>query len=335
MIIGITGMFCSGKDTVAEILQGMNFFHVSFSDQLRDELKTRNHEITRDSLIIIGNELRTKHGADILARKALENVKCGENYVFTSIRNSHEVKLLQQRSDFLLVNVIAPDKERLARIIARNRENDPKNLRELQEKEKMESSNDTNKQQLHTVTKMAKVTIQNNSTLDKLKLKTEKLVNDYIYKLQDERPNWDEYFMSITEQVKMRASCMSAKKAAIIVRDKMIISTGYNGSPKGIKHCMQGGCKRCTLRHLGKIKSGVYNEPCICCHSEENAIVQAAYNGISTDNATMYTTFTPCVTCAKMIINAGINRVVTKIIYPDDSGRELLSQAKIKLEVID
>jgi len=140
--------------------------------------------------------------------------------------------------------------------------------------------------------------------------------------------------MNIAQQVKMRASCLSAKKGAILVKDKMIISTGYNGTPKGMTHCLSGGCQRCTSRHLGKIKSGSYSEPCICVHSEENAIVQAAYNGISTKGAVMYSTFTPCTSCAKMIINAGITEVITKTIYPDDVGTKLLVDAKIKLRLL-
>ena len=106
MIIGITGTYASGKDTVAEILEEMNFYHVSFSDLLRDELEKQKKPITRDTLIQFGNELRTKHGADILAQIALERLEDGENFVFTSIRNPKEVELLQKRKDFLLVAVL-------------------------------------------------------------------------------------------------------------------------------------------------------------------------------------------------------------------------------------
>ena len=108
---------------------------------------------------------------------------------------------------------------------------------------------------------MAKVVLVNDSTLEKLEKKINKLVKDWLYKLQESRPDWDNYFMNIAEQVKMRATCMSAKKGSIIIKNKMILSTGYNGSPKGIEHCTKGGCIRCTSRHLGKIKSGVYSEP--------------------------------------------------------------------------
>jgi len=334
MILGITGDYCSGKDTAAEILQKMNFFHVSLSDLIREELRKENKEITRDSLIKKGNELREKKGPDVLAKMALKKVKDGENYVFTSIRNPSEVNHLKEREDFLLVNVTSPELLRLKRIIERNREKDPKSLKELREKEKKENGSDPNSQQLQKAAKMAKVILVNDSTLGKLEKKIEKLVENWLYRLQDSRPDWDSYFMNIAEQVKMRSTCMSAKKGAIIVKNKMIVSTGYNGSPKGIKHCTKGGCKRCFSRHLGKIKSGVYSEPCICCHSEENAIVQAACNGASTQGAVLYTTFTPCTACSKMIINAGIKMVVAKIRYPDDVGTRLLKSAGVKLIVL-
>ena len=334
MIIGLVGNYCSGKDSIAEILVEMNFYHISFSNLIREELKRRKQEVTRDNLIKVGNELREKEGRDVLAKKALEQVKDGENYVFTSVRNPGEVELLRKRNDFLLINVTAPDKVRLQRLISRNRENDPRTLAELKKKEALENTNDPNAQQLDKVAKSAKVVINNDSTKEKLDEKVHKLVEDWLYQLKSERPDWDHYFMNIAEQVKSRSTCMSAKKGAIIVKDKMIISTGYNGSPKGIKHCNHGGCKRCTSRHLGRLKSGNYSEPCICCHSEENAIVQAACNGSSTQNAIMYTTFTPCVSCAKMIINAGIKEVIAKINYPDDVGTALLKEAGIRLRVL-
>ncbi len=334
MIIGITGNYASGKDTVAEILEKKRFFHVSFSDILREELKLRKKKPTRDNLISIGNELRQRYGASVLAQRALVNVKDGENYVFTSIRNPSEVELLMKREDFIMVNVTSPDKVRFQRIVKRNREGDPKTIKELQQKEKLENTSNPNSQQLQKVAKMAKITLVNDSSLEKLELKTSKLVEDWLYKLQDTRPNWDRYFMNIAEQIKSRATCMSPKKGAIIVKDSMILSTGYNGSPKNVKHCTAGGCQRCTSRHLGKIKSGVYSEPCICCHSEENSIVQAAYNGVSTKGATLYTTFTPCTTCAKMIINAGISKVVAQTVYPDDVGTKLLAEAGVILLVL-
>jgi len=146
------------------------------------------------------------------------------------------------------------------------------------------------------------------------------------------RPNWDEYFMSIAHAVKTRSNCSSPAKGAILVRDKQIISTGYNGTPKNVKNCFEGGCQRCADVKEGKIKSGEQLDKCACSHAEENAIVQAALHGIRTEGATMYTTFRPCTTCAKMIINAGILRVVSEEEYPHDLGVELMKEAGVKLE---
>lgn len=146
------------------------------------------------------------------------------------------------------------------------------------------------------------------------------------------RPSWDEYFMNIAEAVKLRSNCLSRPKGAILVKNKQIISTGYNGTPRNVKNCNEGGCKRCMDRKEGRINSGEDLDKCACNHAEENAIVQAAFHGASTEGATMYTTHTPCTTCAKMIINAGIARVVSEADYPVELGTELMKEAGIELE---
>lgn len=145
------------------------------------------------------------------------------------------------------------------------------------------------------------------------------------------RQSWDDYFMNVAEVISNRSSCLTRSTGAVLVKGKQIISTGYNGTPKGLKHCDEGGCDRCAQKFDGKIKSGEELDKCVCCHAEENAIVQAALHGIRTEGATIYTTFTPCLHCAKMIINAGIKKVVAKEDYPDDIGTSLLKQAEIEL----
>ncbi len=155
-----------------------------------------------------------------------------------------------------------------------------------------------------------------------------------------QRPSWDEYFMKIAEVVSTRSNCIRPAKGAIIVREKKIISTGYNGTPAGVKNCIDGGCARCMSVHKGKMASGTYNydlnskSECTCCHGEENAIVHAARHGISTNGATLYTSFSPCTWCSKMIINAGIVRIVAKEDYPTGLATDLLKQAKVKLDRI-
>lgn len=140
------------------------------------------------------------------------------------------------------------------------------------------------------------------------------------------RPAWDEYFMEIAKVVAMRSNCVTRKVAAIIVKDKRIISTGYNGTPRGTKNCNEGGCPRCN----SESESGKNLEECYCSHGEENAIVQAAYHGISVKEGILYTTFSPCLLCTKMIINAGIREVVYNEEYPlSGSSFALLEEAGV------
>lgn len=142
------------------------------------------------------------------------------------------------------------------------------------------------------------------------------------------RPDWDTYFMQIAQVVALRSNCSRRQVAAVIVKDFRIISTGYNGTPRGIKNCCDGGCPRCS----SDAPSGTALEECLCCHGEENAIVQAAYHGISVKDAILYTTFSPCLLCAKMIINAGIREVVYKERYSiDETSKRILREAGVKL----
>lgn len=145
------------------------------------------------------------------------------------------------------------------------------------------------------------------------------------------RPGWDEYFMEIAKVVALRSNCRRRHVAAVIVKDRRIISTGYNGTPRGIKNCDEGGCPRCN----SNAPSGTGLEECICSHGEENAIVQAAYHGICVKGATLYTTFSPCLLCAKMIINAGIAEVVYNEHYSiDTTARRILKEAGVVLRSI-
>lgn len=138
--------------------------------------------------------------------------------------------------------------------------------------------------------------------------------------------------MNIAHEVARRSNCLSRQVAAIIVRDRRIISTGYNGTPRNTKNCFDGGCGRCAERTLGASTAGARLEECTCSHGEENAIVQAAYHGISLKDSTLYTTYSPCLICAKMIINAGIREVIFGAEYPlADRARELLAEAGVLL----
>jgi len=145
------------------------------------------------------------------------------------------------------------------------------------------------------------------------------------------RPSWDVYFMKLAYLVTERADCTRRQVGAVIVRDYRIISTGYNGTPHGIKNCSEGGCERCSKRDRKEIDWFEYEESCVCIHAEQNAIIQAAYQGISTKGATIYSTASPCSTCAKLIINAGINKVIFDDEFHDGAGVKLLEKAGVEV----
>lgn len=143
------------------------------------------------------------------------------------------------------------------------------------------------------------------------------------------RPSWDEYFVEIARQVATRSTCLRRQVGAVIVRDKRILSTGYNGAPRGLPHCDVAGC----LREQLSIPSGQRQEICRGLHAEQNAIIQAALHGVSVEGGAIYVTHQPCITCAKMVINAGIVRVVCADSYPDELARQMLDEAGVALDM--
>lgn len=149
--------------------------------------------------------------------------------------------------------------------------------------------------------------------------------------MQD-RISWDEYFMEMAELTSKRSTCLRRNVGAVIVKDRHVIATGYNGAPRGIAHCDErGGCMR---EKLG-VPSGERHELCIALHAEQNAIIQAATLGQSIEGGTIYVTHQPCVICAKMIINAGITRIVVREGYPDELAVKLLDEAGLKIVKFD
>jgi dCMP deaminase len=145
--------------------------------------------------------------------------------------------------------------------------------------------------------------------------------------LPAQRPPWDDYFMEITKLVAKRSTCLRRSVGAILVKDKHIIATGYNGVPQGLRHCAETGCLRAKLN----IPSGERHEICRGLHAEQNAIIQAAVSGVSIQGATLYCTTQPCVICSKMLINAGIVQVKIETGYPDELSLEMLREAKIEI----
>lgn len=141
------------------------------------------------------------------------------------------------------------------------------------------------------------------------------------------RPTWDEYFASITRQVATRSTCLRRKVGAIIVKDKRILTTGYNGAPMGVRNCLEIGT--CLREELG-VPSGERQEICRGLHAEQNAIIQAALHGVRIKGSVIYCTNQPCILCAKMIINCGIRKIYYFEDYPDELATELLVEAGVE-----
>lgn len=149
-------------------------------------------------------------------------------------------------------------------------------------------------------------------------------------KLERKRPSWDEYFISIAKLVATRSTCLRRQVGAVVVKDKQVLATGYNGAPTGITHCDQVGC----LREELEIPSGQRHEICRALHAEQNAFLQAAKHGVNLSESSLYITVQPCSICAKMIINAGIKKVIIAGDYPDEFALDFLKEAGIEMVVI-
>jgi len=327
MIIGLTGRNAAGKTEVSEYLKSRGFEYFSLSDEIREEIRNRKLEITRDLLIEVGNELRSRFGPGVLAERILRRLGHERNYVIDSIRNPSEVEVLRSRGDFTLLGVEADRTSRFERSRLRGREGAVRTLEEfIQEEERELSSNDPASQQLIATQKMADGVLRNDDSIEGLHCRLDELLPRLMGNFR--RPDWDEYFMSIAKVVSLRSNCIKRKVAAIIVKDRRVISTGYNGTPRGARNCNDGGCPRCNTM----APSGTALSECVCCHGEENAITQAAYHGTSLKGSTLYTTLAPCLLCTKMIINSGITEVVYNQEYSlNERALALLTECGIVL----
>jgi dCMP deaminase len=314
MLIGLTGRNAAGKGEAARYLGKKSFYYYSLSDVIREEIRSRGEQPTRERLIAVGNELRQKYGPEVLAERILAKIEDDKHYIIDSIRNPAEVSAFRAAKHFKLIRIDAPMEVRFQRIVSRQRESDPRTFEEFVTLENREAEGDDTSQNLVKVELMSDYTLLNEGPLDRLYAQIDQLLSRLLREVQ--RPSWDEYFMNIAKVVASRSNCMKRKVAAIIVKDKRVISTGYNGTPRGTRNCNEGGCPRCNSLAV----SGTALDECLCSHGEENAIVQASYHGVSLKDAIIYSTFAPCLQCAKMIINSGIREVIYNMDYPLNKG---------------
>ncbi len=327
IIIGVSGPYAAGKGEVVGFLVGRGFQPLSLSDVIRDELAAQGLSETRERMIEAGTRLRREGGEGVLAERLVRKFERAHNYVIDSIRHPAEVEALRRADPgFRLIWVDAPLEIRFERLRSRGRPGDPETLEALRAMEAREAGGaDPAGQQLDAIRAGADFTVSNAGDLGKLHEELQRVLQRSLY---FERPTWDLYFMDIARVVANRSNCVKRKVGAVIVRERRIISTGYNGTPRGVRNCNQGGCPRCNSFAAG----GTRLDECLCSHGEENAITQAAFHGVSVREGTIYTTFSPCLMCTKMIINSGLAEVVYDAAYPlSDVPLALLREAGIKV----
>ncbi|HXZ85999.1 MAG TPA: deaminase [Myxococcota bacterium] len=327
MRVGVAGANAAGKGEVVRLLERRSFYRASLSDVIRADLARDGLEPTRENMIERGRALRERFGPAVLAERAQRALPSDRNHVIDSIRHPAEVEALRAGGDFLLLWIEAPARLRFERSRARGRSGDASDFARFEELEARElSSGDPAAQQLLAVRELADLVIANDGSLEELEAKLEDALRDRLF--FRERPSWDEYFMSIARVVASRSNCIKRKVGAVIALDRRIISTGYNGTPRGIRNCNEGGCPRCA----GAAEAGTRLDECLCSHAEENAITQSAYHGVSVRGGSVYTTFCPCLICTKMIINAGLSEVVYGAHFPmGEVSVALFREAGIKV----
>ncbi|HSJ95945.1 MAG TPA: deaminase [Myxococcota bacterium] len=325
MILGVAGPNGAGKGEVVAWLEKRSFTPLSLSDVLREELRAQGVEETRERMIEAGRSLRAARGPAVLAERLRAKILPDRHYVIDSIRHPAEVEALRALgARFRLLWVDAEPARRFERLRARGRSGDPDTLERLLTLEGRErGSPDAAMQQLDAVAAMADAELCNDGSREELHAQIQELLAG---SLGFARPSWDAYFLSIAQVVASRSNCVKRHVGAVIARDRRIVSTGYNGTPRGVRNCNEGGCPRCNAL----AESGSRLDECLCSHGEENAIIQAAYHGVSVRGGSLYTTFFPCLFCTKLIINAGLAEVVYNAAYHLDARAEsLLAEAGV------
>lgn len=325
--IGITGTIGAGKGTIVDyLIEKRGFVHYSVRAFLTEEIERRGLPVNRDSMTQVGNELRAQHGPSYIVEQLYEKAQRADtNCIIESVRTPGEVAALRGKPHFYLFAVDADPKVRYERVVLRGSETDHISYDTFISDEQREMDNtDPNKQNLGVCIAQADYRFDNGGSIEELQQQVERVLGKLL------RPTWDEYFMELANTASKRATCDRGRSGCVIVKDKQLLVTGYVGSPAGLPHCDEvGHLFRQTIDADGKISTHCVRTV----HAEQNAICQAARRGIALDGATLYCRMTPCRTCAMLIINCGIKRVVCERKYHSgEESEELFRQAGVQLE---
>ena len=327
--IGITGTLGAGKGTIVDYLvKEKGFVHFSVRDFITKEIERRGLPVNRDTMTLVGNDLRATHSPSYITEALYAEAQLsGKNCIIESVRSPYEVLSLRECSNFYLFAVDADPKIRYERITQRGSSTDHVSFETFMANEAREmTSDDPNKQNLKACIEQADFVFSNDGNFEDLHAEVEVVLSKIMYK----RPSWDEYFMELANTASKRATCDRGRSGCVIVKNKQVLVTGYVGSRTGLPHCDDvGHLFRKTIHSDGSVS----NHCVRTVHAEQNAICQAARRGISLDGATLYCRMTPCRTCAMLIINCGIKRVVCERKYHDGKeSEEMFKLANVKLE---
>ena len=327
--IGITGTLGAGKGTIVDyLIKNKGFVHYSVRSFITEEINRRGLPVNRDSMTMVGNDLRAQHSPSWIVEQLYEQAQAsGKNCIIESVRTAGEVEALRGKPNFYLFAVDADTKVRYERAVLRGSETDHVSFETFVANEAREmDNNDPNKQNLRYCIEQADYCFQNDGTIEELNQQVEKVLSEIMYR----RPTWDEYFMELANTASKRATCDRGRSGCVIVKDRQLLVTGYVGAPSGLPHCDEvGHLFRKTIEEDGRVTTHCVRTV----HAEQNAICQAARRGISLDGATLYCRMTPCRTCAMLIINCGIKRVVCERKYhAGKESEELFAQAGVQIE---
>ncbi len=321
-VVGLTG---AGKSEACDILEKQNFFKIRFGDATMDVLQQKGMPVNEENERYVREDLRRQHGMAAYAilnvgkiRSALNN---GKDVVIDGLYSWEEYKVLKKEfPELRVLSVHASPAIRYQRLAVRKERplnEDEARSRDFSEIENIQKAGPIS---------MADCTIVNEGSIDELRRNVKRFLGVH------ERHDWDEYFMNIAREVGRRGTCDRGRVGSIIVKNKRILTTGYAGSPIGMPHCDDAGHQMAEVYD----EEGNKSQHCIrTTHAEQNALIQAARFGISLEGGTVYCKMEPCHVCAKMIINAGIKRVVAeKRYHAGQLTRQMFQDAGIQLDII-
>lgn len=330
MIIGITGTLGAGKTTIVEILKDKGFSHHSVRSYLTRILKEQGKELSRDNMVMLANELRAENSPSFFAEELYKEAKeTGGNAIIESIRTSGEIEALEKLGNFCLLAIDADSKTRYERVFKRGSSTDDVTYEKFMEDELKEmTSSDPNKQNISKCIEQADYLIQNDGEIETLKeaILSEK---DGLLSLlsKKRRPTFNEQFMRQSYEWGERSTCLRRHVGAVLVKNNVILSQGYNGPARGSPHCADlGGC----LREKLNIPSGQRDEICRAIHAEPNAILNCESKEARIGSI-LFCTTQPCSICAKLIANSGIKEVVYLGSYPSEIATGFLKDANVKI----